>query len=110
MEVDRRSNEAVYRQHADELVRIATGVVGADDAPDVLADAFIRICRSAVWEKARNRRALWLRAVLFETQSTLRSSARRRERERRVAVPTAAECHDDVAMSLRFALPLIPQL
>jgi hypothetical protein len=33
MEVDERSDETVYADHASELVRFATGLVGIDDAP-----------------------------------------------------------------------------
>ena len=87
MEVDDRSDESVYAAHAAELVRFATGLVGIDDAPDVVVDAFVRVIRSPVWPEARDRRALWVRAVVFESRSMVRSSVRRRERERRVAVP-----------------------
>ena len=90
MEVDERTDESVYEAHAAELVRFATGLVGVDDAPDVVVEAFVRVIRSPVWAEARDRRALWLRAVVFESRSMVRSSARRRERERRVAVPALA--------------------
>lgn len=95
MGVDDRSNEAVYEAHAGELVRFATGLVGVDDAPDVVADAFLRVTRSPVWSDARDRRVLWLRAVVYESRSMVRSSVRRRERERRVAVPAMAESGDN---------------
>jgi RNA polymerase sigma-70 factor (ECF subfamily) len=94
MGVDDRSDEAVYEAHAGELVRFATGLVGVDDAPDVVADAFLRVTRSPVWSDARDRRVLWLRAVVYESRSMVRSSVRRRERERRVAVPAMAESGD----------------
>lgn len=94
MGVDDRSNTAVYEAHAAELVRFATGLVGVDDAPDVVAEAFLRVTRSPVWTEARDRRVLWLRAVVFESRSMVRSSVRRRERERRVAVPAMAESDD----------------
>lgn len=94
MGVDDRSNEAVYEAHAGELVRFATGLVGVDDAPDVVADAFLRVTRSPVWTDARDRRVIWLRAVVYESRSMVRSSVRRRERERRVAVPATAESDD----------------
>ena len=90
MEVDDRSDESVYAAHAAELVRFATGLVGIDDAPDVVVDAFVRVIGSPVWAGARDRRALWVRAVVFESRSMVRSSVRRRERERRVAVPALA--------------------
>jgi len=89
MEVDDRSDEVVYAAHAAELVRFATGLVGIDDAPDVVTDAFVRVARSEVWGDARDRRALWVRAVVFESRTFVRSAVRRRDRERRVAVPLA---------------------
>lgn len=49
MEVDERSDEAVYEAHAAELVRFATGLVGVDDAPDIVADAFVRVTQAPVW-------------------------------------------------------------
>jgi RNA polymerase sigma-70 factor (ECF subfamily) len=85
MEVDERSDEAVYSAHAAELVQFAAGVVGPSDAADVVADAFLRLVGSPVWSQARDRRALWIRAVVFEARSLQRSSARRRDREVRVA-------------------------
>lgn len=94
MGVDDRSNEAVYEAHAAELVRFATGLVGVDDAPDVVAEAFLRVSQSPVWAEARDRRVLWLRAVVYESRSMVRTSVRRRERERRVAVPAMAESGD----------------
>ncbi len=35
-------NEEIYRKHADELVRFATGVVGPFDAEDVVVDAWLK--------------------------------------------------------------------
>ncbi len=83
--MDDRSDEAVYATHSSELVRFAAGLVGPDDAPDVVVEAFLRVTRSAVWDRARDKRALWYRAVVFEARSLTRSTARRQVRERRVA-------------------------
>lgn len=90
MTMDNRSDEAVYTAHSSELVRFAAGLVGPDDAPDVVVEAFVRVTSSAVWGQARDRRTLWYRAVMFEAKSWSRSVARRRVREHRVAatVPT----------------------
>lgn len=90
MEMDGRSDEEVYAAHARELVRFATGLVGFDDAPDVVADAFVRVAQAEVWAKARDRRSLWVRAVVFESRTFVRSATRRRARERKVAAPFAA--------------------
>lgn len=83
MEVDVRSDEAVYEQHVAEMVRFATGLVGRDDAADVTTEAFLRVSSSPVWADARDRRALWFRAIVFEARSLARESSRRRHRELR---------------------------
>lgn len=83
--MDDRSDEAVYRAHSRELVRFATGLVGPDDAPDVVVEAFVRVSSSEVWGRACDRRTLWYRAVVFEAISWKRSAARRRAREARMA-------------------------
>jgi RNA polymerase sigma factor (sigma-70 family) len=90
MTVDVRSDAAVYAAHAPEMVRFATGLVGPSDAPDVVADAFVRLSAAPVWDAALDRRALWYRAVLFEARSFQRSTARRRDREVRVAVGSSS--------------------
>jgi len=81
--VDQRSEEVVYRRHAQELVRFASGLVGVDDAPDVVSNAFIRLAASSAWAEAGDRRALWFRAVAYEAETWKRSNIRRRDRERR---------------------------
>jgi len=83
MMVSCSASEGVYTRHVDELVRFASGLIGPDHAPDVVADAFVRLTRSAAWAEANNHRALWFRAVVFEAQSWKRSTARRRAREQR---------------------------
>lgn len=83
MRVDERTDEAVYAAHASELVRFAAGLVGPDDAPDVVVEAFVRVVRSDVWVHAVDRRSLWLRSVVNESKSWLRSKARRVAREHR---------------------------
>lgn len=47
-EVGHISDGDVYRLHAHELVRFATVLVGPDDAPDVVANAFVRCFRRPV--------------------------------------------------------------
>ncbi|MCP4228214.1 MAG: RNA polymerase sigma factor [Actinomycetia bacterium] len=79
--MDTRSIETIYGAHAQEMVRFAAGLVGPDDAPDVAVDAFVRLVGSSVWNEARDRRALWYRAITFEARSWKRSAARRRIRE-----------------------------
>jgi RNA polymerase sigma factor (sigma-70 family) len=104
MEVDTRSDAAIYEAYAPELVRFATGIVGPSDAADVVADAFVALMAAPVWVEAVNHRALLYRRVLFEARSRLRSAQRRRAREDRAA-PTATvdfpDLRPDVAAAVR---------
>ncbi|MGF1667471.1 MAG: hypothetical protein ACFCVC_14510 [Acidimicrobiia bacterium] len=54
----------LYAEHAVELTRFATGLVGPSDAAHVVADALARLVRSKVWAAADNHRAIMYRAVL----------------------------------------------
>ncbi len=80
---------AVYRRHADELIRYATVLVGPADAPDVVTDAVLAAFRSPAWASVGNHRAYLYRAVLNTAHSWRRSSQRRRGREERAAVRDA---------------------
>ncbi len=85
---------SLYAQHADELVRFATGLVGPSDASDVVSDALVRLLASAAWKRADNPRALMFRAVLRQAQMFHRSAARRRARETRSSGGEAYEMPD----------------
>lgn len=101
--------EELYVEFADELVLFACGLVGATEAPDVVADAFLRLVSSSVWASARNPRALWYRAVLYEARTTRRSNARRHRREERFAPAEAVDtCVSDIEVLDAIAL-LTPQ-
>lgn len=80
-----RSQEALYRDHATELVRFATVLVGPSDAPDAVSDAIVSLLRDDRLAEAENPRALMFRAVMAKARSMQRTQLRRRERERRVA-------------------------
>ena len=85
-EVSSAVDEAVYEAHAAEVTRFASTLVGRDDAADVATDAFLRVTASKVWVEARDPRALWFRAVVFEASSWWRSAHRRRAREARASL------------------------
>ena len=53
---------ALYAEHADELIRFATGLVGPSDAPDVVSDALVRLIGSTAWRRGENPPALVFRA------------------------------------------------
>ena len=74
--------ELAYRQHADELIRYATVLVGPDDASDVVTDAMVRVFNGSHDVTAvTNLRALLFRAVFNVVIDRQRSSARRWRRE-----------------------------
>jgi RNA polymerase sigma factor (sigma-70 family) len=75
------TDDEVYRQYADELLRFATALVGPTGAEDVLADALMRVFGSSTWPEVQNRRAYLYRAVLNQARSIHRSTQRRLARE-----------------------------
>ncbi len=82
------SDAEIYEKHADELIRFATGLVGPDDAADVLSTAVLSVIGSPSWATVENKRAYLYRAVLNTSKSMGRSEMRRRAREVRVAAST----------------------
>lgn len=86
------SDEAkVYEKYADELVRFATGLVGPDDASDVVADVFARGLSHRGWQRAVEPRAYLYRSVLNEVRMWHRTRMRRRSREIRAAGPVMVD-------------------
>jgi RNA polymerase sigma factor (sigma-70 family) len=86
----------LYTKHADDLVRLATGLVGPHDAADVVSAAVARLLGSAAWRGARDQRAYLYRSVVNEARMHHRSGRRRRAREQRAAVADRAEDARDV--------------
>jgi len=83
--VERLSDAEIYATHAKDLVRLATGLVGPDDAPDVVSAAMVRLLSSSSWSRAQDQRAYLFRSVVNEARMHHRSASRRVARERRVA-------------------------
>jgi len=93
------SDAAIYEQHADGLIRFATGLVGASDAADVLSTAMVNALSSRSWGQVTDKKPYLYRCVLNAARSTQRSGSRRRSRELRVAfreVPNAPETSPEV--------------
>ena len=86
----------LYTKHADELVRLATGLVGPDDAADVVSSAVARLLGSPAWRGARDQRAYLFRSVVNEARMHHRAGRRRRARELRAAPRESAEDRRDV--------------
>ena len=83
--VARLGDEAVYRAHADELIRFASMLVGPSGAEDIVADAVMRVFSSPAWERVESPRPYLYRAVLRQAQTTRRATQRRLDREIRSA-------------------------
>jgi RNA polymerase sigma factor (sigma-70 family) len=79
------SDAEIYRKHADELMRFATGLVGPSDAADVVSGAVLSCITSRSWPEVRDHRAYLFRGVLNEARQVYRSTSRRRAREERTA-------------------------
>lgn len=86
MGVDRDDGDS-YREHAEELVRFATGLVGPAAAQDVLADAVLRAMTSPAWPQVVDPRSYLYRSVVNEVRMHHRSAMAREARERRAAPP-----------------------
>ena len=71
----------VYRKHADDLIRFATGLVGPSDASDIVSDAFLSCLNSAGWRTVAEKRSYLYRSVYNKAAEFHRSSTRRRSRE-----------------------------
>jgi RNA polymerase sigma factor (sigma-70 family) len=80
------SSVEAYEKHAAELVRFATGLVGPDDAPDVVSEAFVKAIRSNTWNGIEHPRAYLYQVVTNEVRMRHRATMRRRARERKAAV------------------------
>jgi RNA polymerase sigma-70 factor (ECF subfamily) len=75
------SDAECYEQHAPDLVRFATGLVGPDEAADIVSSAFMRVLASPAWPHAIDQRAYLFRAVLNEARMHRRGEQRRQVRE-----------------------------
>ncbi len=75
----------VFQQYGVELTRFAASLVGPADAQDVVSDALVTSMWSNGWEQVTNQRAYLYRAVVSQARMNHRSTARRRDRERRTA-------------------------
>ena len=84
----------LYRKHADELTRFATGLVGPSHAADVVSDAVLRSLSSPTWPAVVERRAYLFRSVFNQAAQLHRATHRRRAREERAAAPEGVEPPD----------------
>jgi RNA polymerase sigma factor (sigma-70 family) len=101
-------NAETYEKYAEELLRFATVLVGADFAPDVLSDAVLRAFSAKGWSDVQNRRAYLFRCVANEARSQHRALRRRQAVEARAASLEAVSRDPvdiDVVRALRSLSP-----
>lgn len=92
--IDTELWEAVYREHAARLTRLATALVGADGAHDLVADAVLACIRRPGWHEVEQPGAYLTRALVNAAHALRRSESSRRRRELRVASPMDATTAD----------------
>ena len=85
------SDGEIYRKHADELTRFATGLVGPNHACDVVAEAVLRCMSSSHWAGVDEKRAYLFRSVYNEAARIRRVAIGRNSREERAARREALE-------------------
>ena len=75
------ADSELYRKHADELTRFATGLVGPNDAADIVSEAVLSCIGSPQWSTVAEKRAYLYRSVFNRAAEFHRSAGRRRSRE-----------------------------
>ncbi len=102
-----RGDAEVYREHAAELVRYATVLVGPTDAADVVADAVLGAFGSRAWPTVTNRRAYLYRAVYHRALDVRRGAVRRHRREA-VTASSEHEVGAEPSLDAQRALDHLP--
>lgn len=95
--VHQSAEEDLWREHADELLRFATVLVGPNDAYDVVADAMLRASGQASSPSVTNKRAYLFRAVANRATDQRRTQRRRWRRDLAAIGPATAAQPDDFA-------------
>src|ERR1700722_755159 len=81
----------VYRKHADDLIRFATGLVGPNDAADVVSEAVLSCLNSAGWVTVTEKRPYLYRSVYHKAAEFHRAAGRRKSREALAAIQELVE-------------------
>ncbi len=95
---------AVYVEHSARLIRLATVLVGPDDAGDLVTEGVRRAVHGRAWGRVSDRGAYLTATVVNEVRQFQRAAGRRRAREDKVyrmVVPRGPELPDvDVRAAL----------
>jgi len=97
--LDMGRDEVVYRELAPVLLAFATGLVGRDDAQDVVSSAVVKALAAPAWPAVELPRPYLFRAVVNEAHTWHRRAAQRAEREPLAGARTTWELpsfHPDV--------------
>lgn len=110
---DSQDWEAVYVAHSLRLIRLATVLVGPDDAPDLVSESVRRAVHLPGWSSVRDQGAYLVTTLVNQTRQFHRERSRRTAREQRTArlVPQVAHAEPAPAdLDVRVALEtLSPQ-
>lgn len=87
-------NEELYRLHATELTRYATGLVGPFDAAGIVTDAYRRAAKSGNWDHVASRRACLYKTVLSVAKDHRRRTTPRRLGKVESAAPKSVSAWD----------------
>jgi RNA polymerase sigma-70 factor (ECF subfamily) len=94
----------VYRKHADDLVRFATGLVGPSDAADVVSEALLSCLKSPSWAAVTEKRPYLYRSVFNKAAEFHRAAGRRKSREALMAkreIVENPEVRPEVLLAIR---------
>jgi RNA polymerase sigma-70 factor (ECF subfamily) len=106
LEIDRTTSpmsEQLWRNHAPELLRYATVLVGPTDAHDLVVDAFVRTAPRLADQHVEHPRAYLFRAVTNQANDLRRSGQRRWTRDL-AAVGPASTAGPDTFVDVRRAV------
>lgn len=105
--------ETVYVAHSLRLIRLATVLVGPDDAPDLVSEAVHRAVHLPGWTAVRDQGAYLVTSLVNQTRQFHRERSRRAAREERAArlvPPPLHELPASTDLDVRLALEaLSPQ-
>ena len=108
MHIDRTPStgaDQLWREHAGDLMRFATVLVGPGDANDIAVDAFLRSAAVAAGDTVANPRAYLMLAVANHAHDLRRSRERRWRRDLAAVGPSStasrafSTCEGDVSGS-----------
>jgi RNA polymerase sigma factor (sigma-70 family) len=88
------ADEEIYRKYSEALIRFATGLVGPDNAPDVVSAAVLRCLTSPTWSEVTEKKPYLYRSIYNEAIMFRRSSSRRSSLEQRAAQLEPTEAYE----------------